>query len=247
MEVTVSKVDVEKLRRALQSCEEAMGPGSDTCILIRTQLQQEMDLRKKATPPHQQLLRVQRKIVANDAKLQKMDGLRELADQALLTAQQNLEKVQSQGRALQAVQTELEEEQQAILASLQGPQQASGQAPCFETKGMGLAEQMAALLSAAAQHVDSGDERAQQLGVALGLAAKQMEIYLQTTSTAAVQVTTNSVQLPTVTSKATEGRGSSTPLSRVSSRSPRRSEASIEATAAAAMAAKLLASSQAEL
>ena len=226
-----------------------MGAGSDTCSLIRTQLQQELDLRKKATPPHQQLLRVQRKIVANDARLQKMDGLMELADQALLAAQQNLEKVQSQGRALQAVQAELEEEQQAILASLQGPQQALAQAPHLGAKGLGMAEQMSALLSAAAQHVDSGDERAQQLGVALGLAAKEMEIYLQATGIAAGQVTTNcgDVHLPTVTAKATEGRGSTTPSARVSSRSPRRSEASIEATAAAALAAKLLASSQTEL
>ena len=225
-----------------------MGAGSDTCSLIRIQLQQELDLRRKATPPHQQLLRVQKKIVANDARLQRMDGLMELADQALLAAQQHMEKVQSQGRALQAVQAELEEEQQAILASLQGPQQAVAQAPHTGPKGLGMAEQMASLLSAAAQHVDSGDERAQQLGVALGLAARQMEIYLQATDNAAGQVTSHGdVQLPTVSAGATEGRGSTTPSARVSSRSPRRSEASIEATAAAALAAKLLASSQTEL
>ena len=102
-ETTESKSDIDKLKTALLSVEEALGPGADLCIQLKAQLKQETHMRRKAIPPHQLLLRLEKRMAYNynEHKLQKLDRLMGEAEQDLRKAKENLESIQSQGRGLQ--------------------------------------------------------------------------------------------------------------------------------------------------
>ena len=52
-ETTISKMDLDKLRVALATCEEALVPASDACTQLRAQFQSGLQLQRRAVPPLQ--------------------------------------------------------------------------------------------------------------------------------------------------------------------------------------------------
>ena len=65
-------VDIGKLKQAILACEQAVGSEAEPTQALRAQLASEMLQIKKLVPPHQLLLRVERRIQACSRKADKL-------------------------------------------------------------------------------------------------------------------------------------------------------------------------------
>ena len=224
----VSMLDLDKLRSALSSCEQALGMEAAICIELRAQLANELEHRKRAVPPLQQLQRLERKLQAVEAKIQKSVAALDKAEQEVKDSMARVEEAKLQGRLLEATQAGWEADKILLLGTLQASPFGGSSGGPGEDHPDSLQAQLARLRATAEQQIESGDERAFQLGQTLELASFQLKEYLG----AAKEGQGMASEIDPITGRQTEG--AATPKARTTSRSPRRDTAAVEATAAAA-------------
>ena len=225
----VSKLDLDKLRSALASCEQALGQEAPICIDLRSQLANELEHRKRAVPPIQQLQRLERKLQAVEIRIQKSVVALDKAEQDVQDSLGRVEEAKAQGRILEATQAGLEADKALLLGTFQASPTGASSGSCSAGDHPdSLQAQLAKLRATAEQQIESGDERAFVLGQTLELATLQLREYLLAAKEGFCPSTKE------VDKGQRQHEGSVTPKARASSRSPRRDALAVEATAAAA-------------
>ena len=227
-------LDLEGLRCLAKSLGESLGQEADEVTALWTRIDAEAARRKEKMPKGTQLQKLERKMAVVESKLQKTESLLEAAEKAVAGAKQYVEEVQKQGRELQLQFDGLEVERHQLVHGLQASSGTSANLSPQDSR----AEQLAALVATAHQHVDAGDEKARHLQEALLVAAKFMEEYV-----AAKDGHREEQAKQQQKSMLPKGGGTTTPKAREGSRSPRRTEtegARARAVAAADEEQKLL-------
>ena len=224
----VSKLDLDKLRSALASCEQALGQEASTCLELRAQLANELEHRKRAVPPLLQLQRLERKLQSVEARIQKSVVALDKAEQDVQVSLGRVEEAKVQGRLLEATQAGLEADKALLLGTLQASPTGTSSGSGATDHPDSLQAQLAKLRATAEQQIESGDERAFVLGQTLELATLQLKEYLLAAKEGGVATSSREAD------KGRPGEGASTPKARSSSRSPRRDALAVEAMAAAA-------------
>ena len=220
-------LDLDGLRCMAKSLGESLGQEADEVTALWTRIDAEAARRKERMPKGTQLQKLERKMAMVEGKLQKTEALLEAAEQAVAGARKHVEEIQKQGRELQLQYDGLEVERHQLVHGLQASSGISANLSPQDS----MAEQLAALVATAHQHVEAGDEKARQLQEALVVAAKFMEEYV----VAAKEVLTEEQAKQQTSLPPGKGGGTITPKARTGSRSPRRTDA--EGARARALAA----------
>ena len=121
VEVAQQPFDVAKLRSALAAVTEALGNESPEALAMQATLDSAMEAKRAATPTHVLLLKVERRIMAVEAKLEVAHSKVDEIDRQLEELQSKRDEVFEQGRQTQTALEALLQDKAAIL--LQGQSQ----------------------------------------------------------------------------------------------------------------------------